>query len=79
MFLVGFGAYDVQFEGFGGDYVFLGGIGSERRKASHASENQITTGVHYRRDATGRELHRSLDDTRDRGTFHVRYVVITPS
>ena len=45
MFWADFGAYDVQFDAFGDDCVFLGGIGSERRKASHASENQITTGV----------------------------------
>ena len=43
MFLADFGAHDVQFEGFGGDYVFWAGSAqSEVEGASHASENQHT-------------------------------------
>ena len=39
MFLANFGAYDVQFEGFGGDYVFWAGSAQSegRRHKSHAS------------------------------------------
>ena len=36
MFLADFGAYDVQFEGFGGDYVFWAGSAqSEGRRHMH--------------------------------------------
>ena len=36
MFLADFGAYDVQFEGFGGDYVFLEGSAQlEGRRYMH--------------------------------------------
>ena len=44
MFLADFGAYDVQFEGFGGDYVFWAGSAqSEGRRHMHARAVLVKT------------------------------------
>ena len=42
--LQGFERNYMRFRRFLGQYVFWAGLASERRKASHASQNQVTAG-----------------------------------